>query len=260
MKEHSSQPGFTLLEMLVVTGLLIALVSILLPGILNAREAASSRACASNLRQLYLANTLYASQHGSYVPGAENFQENQTRWHGTRENVGDAFSGINGPLTPYLGGDGNIRRCPEFNSLLAADQANAFEASCGGYGYNMVGVGSTYYLPDSSEPDKTLKGLPPGKVKKPQHTVMFADTALGQPYNNPTYLIEYSFAEPYYFLDSRGRESQRSTPSVHFRHGGEANVVWCDGHVTSETPLLGQGALALGWIGPEPNNELFDPY
>ena len=53
---------------------------------------------------------------------------------------------------------------------------------------------------------------------------------------------------------------------MHFRHYGRANVLWADGHVTSErwewapeTNVYGgkNGAWAVGWFGPE-NNYYFD--
>jgi prepilin-type N-terminal cleavage/methylation domain-containing protein len=60
--------GFTLLELLVVLGILAALATILFPVFLVVRERARATACVSNLRQLYLAFSQYASDNDAYLP------------------------------------------------------------------------------------------------------------------------------------------------------------------------------------------------
>jgi len=61
--------GFTLVELLVVIGIIGTLVGILMPALARGRAAANQVSCASNLRQLGMALELYTSQ-SKYYPGS----------------------------------------------------------------------------------------------------------------------------------------------------------------------------------------------
>lgn len=62
------QGGFTLVELLVVIGIIAVLISLLLPALGRARSQANRAKCASNLRQIYLANQIYATANRDAIP------------------------------------------------------------------------------------------------------------------------------------------------------------------------------------------------
>lgn len=253
--------AFSLVELLVVIAILAVMIAILLPSLASARRQARRVVCQSNLRQIGLANQFYANNYNDKLcPGAVEFQtRNLHRWHGWRENHGTAFRSDRGPLVPYLGEDGRIRRCPDFEVDLDEDDPRRFERNSGGYGYNHAFLGRILKpVGNAFIQQHDHHGVQLTKVRQPSATVMFTDSAFmdGQP-------IEYSFAEPRFNL----AWGSRNDPSIHFRHAERANVAWTDGHVTPEKMTFswssgfyrGSAATAMiGWFGVDDDNSLFD--
>ncbi|MBL8763839.1 MAG: prepilin-type N-terminal cleavage/methylation domain-containing protein [Phycisphaerae bacterium] len=68
--EPDGRRGFTLIELLVVVAIVALLVSILLPTLGKARDAARGVVCASNLGQLAKGMAGYGSDNKEYLPGS----------------------------------------------------------------------------------------------------------------------------------------------------------------------------------------------
>ncbi len=63
-----SHRGFTLVELLVVIGIIALLISILLPALNQVKRKAQGAACASNMRQIYTAMVMFTHDNKGHLP------------------------------------------------------------------------------------------------------------------------------------------------------------------------------------------------
>ncbi|GAB6166654.1 hypothetical protein JCM19992_26540 [Thermostilla marina] len=101
MPRKPQKPGFTLVELLVVIAVIGMLVSLLLPAVQSAREAARSADCKSNLRQIGIAVHHYALQFDGVLP-----------FHYGEGDMTDKHQSAMYGILPFAENNEKIFRCP----------------------------------------------------------------------------------------------------------------------------------------------------
>ncbi len=118
MKRYFPTAGrhaFTLVELLVVIGIIALLISILLPTLGRARDSANSVKCQSNLRQIGVGVIFYADDHNGFVVPAEDPNAmNAPHWAAILIQTGSLEGDTADPNSANDDSDlENVYRCPE---------------------------------------------------------------------------------------------------------------------------------------------------
>jgi prepilin-type N-terminal cleavage/methylation domain-containing protein/prepilin-type processing-associated H-X9-DG protein len=247
--------GFTLTELLVAIGIILLMVSILLPSLAGARRQAKTVQCLANLKQIASAQEMYASQWNGYAVPVFLFpKDTRVRWLNNnqfRTNLGQQPVRRSLPAEEY-----NKRRnrysvgliCPEASQALS--RVNEFGAPLQlSYSYNAF---QATVLPEGAPAAaRYFRGFQKTTVRRPSHKLMFIDGLGAQV--NPRKSF-YDGEEPGY--DETKDEDEEAF--VHYRHGkarDRANVLFWDGH--GET--LARSAIEARSDQDRPWHSLWNP-
>jgi len=183
--------AFTLMELLVVIAVIAILAALLLPALSKAKENAHKAKCTSNLRQLALANFLYADDHEDHFV-AQPMMASPSDGVPIRA-VGGSGDNYYDLTEPFLG-NSQTWLCPSAHINAAGHMA-----------YHMNGLVIT------------TNGLKTTVVKEPSFTLLMNDAGekrrWDKAYLRPNQLGGLSYDLPI------------------SNHGGGGNVAFVDGHV-----------------------------
>jgi prepilin-type N-terminal cleavage/methylation domain-containing protein/prepilin-type processing-associated H-X9-DG protein len=104
--------AFTLVELLVVIGIIVVLASILLPSLATARDSAKATACLSNVRQISQAFIAYAMDNQGYTPYQSNPCVNDFANPAVYRDGKLSDVSCLGLLMRYIGGTTSVYICP----------------------------------------------------------------------------------------------------------------------------------------------------
>ncbi|MCC6424032.1 MAG: DUF1559 domain-containing protein [Phycisphaerales bacterium] len=221
--------AFTLVELLVVIGIIALLISILLPALNRARQAAYSVACQSNMRQIGQAMTMYQNANkGSFpmwdthmivtwYPNVFRIAWARTLWNSNYLTNGKVFQCAAKPPNEV---DLNSFPKDYQNSGSPTSDVEEGPFAYPDYGYNYKYIGSSLWiLPHYNDP-RDYEPAKVWKVKQPTETIVLVDS-----------LAKWVPWRGYYIVEPESVNAIYYGPDV--RHPGPSvNVLWADGHVT----------------------------
>jgi len=255
--------GFTLVELLVVIGIIAVLVGILFPAVSAGRQQSRTLVCQSNLRNLSQACQMFAIDHDGELPIGTSRSEQANTNGAMRICVWAMVAGKNGVadlavpanaknppgvIWKYIGGDDAVRRgtiwCPQDGSEAnvsapASDQPSVDR----NFSYSWNDQVRTSGTPNPAVPPTGMKlnriSNPTGKIYILEE-VGPNDARSTTPWSN-------SASGSDLVSGRHGKVSALQPGSAGYTEAGKSNVVYFDGHVElmPVSAMLNSGLFTL---------------
>jgi prepilin-type processing-associated H-X9-DG protein/prepilin-type N-terminal cleavage/methylation domain-containing protein len=248
--------AFTLVELLVVIGIIALLISILLPALNKARASATRITCQSSMKQLALAVFMYANDNKGFYPSNDAMAPNP--------NVAGAYIAANWWCKPYIGQYLNNKSdisfyvstkiffCPSVTPGSAASIPKGWWGTDFGIGYNVTSSIRRNYLyfryptvaPTNPTYATDAAALAPynsqitkmGRMKRTSQFLLFVDVSGGTNSEGDNRFIQLynAAAGTLNAPNTAAKATFTANPAasaISYRHGLYANVAFLDGHV-----------------------------
>jgi prepilin-type N-terminal cleavage/methylation domain-containing protein len=267
---HEKRAAFTLVELLVVIGIIALLISILLPALTAARTSAMGINCASRMRQLSMAIVMYVGDNKGCLPPA--FNKASTGNNNASGWVGNGIfpsPNITSFLDQYLYANtqqDNFYTCPQFSGYPA--QAT----TCYSYKYNRylsgadsrISHGDGYYYPTPwkiaqiKDPSTQMLLIDSSNNQQPNNTFDYsmcfrvdsgADTAAEISAGTAYHLLE-AMTDIIFHKSNAGRTGATYTDWNGTQAPckfGPVNVALADGSVRAVPVTVNQYPMPAGW-------------
>ncbi len=256
--------GITLVEVLVVIGVIAALLGVLFPALANARRSSQMTVSMNNLRQISTFMRLYSEEYRDAVLASQwNHEGNQWighprclpslgEWHArgtwtdilwTHYDLGIVtqaeatlghnyrFDSPDGPLYELLGDDlTNILRAAAPNSRDVKDGTAPRPFGTGAQEQNLPGFfAANNFFNDDPLTDTFNGDFTNGQIKQPARSMYLVDSFAGETIED----------DPTPWNTALGTADAPSTLEVDFRYTGNALMLFLDGHSQTISPWTG---------------------